>query len=62
MKQTASVQSQRGAILEWFTARDVADWDEYADAAQSGADDFGKTFRELFILRRRANAGTLNSI
>ena len=46
-KQTTGAQSQRGAILEWFADHDVTDWDEYADAAQSGADDSREAFREL---------------
>ena len=46
-KQTTGAQSQRGAILEWFADRDVADWEEYADAAQSGANDSREAFREL---------------
>jgi|AntDeeMetagen681_2_1112603.scaffolds.fasta_scaffold32152_1 DNA invertase Pin-like site-specific DNA recombinase len=46
-KQTTGAQSQRGAILEWFADDDVTDWDEYADAAQSGADDSHEAFREL---------------
>ena len=47
MKQITGAQSQRGAILEWFLDRDAADWDEYIDAAQSGADDSREARCEL---------------